>query len=639
MFLHLQTFENLFPHSDCWVWLWEGERDKSQGNSFVDVDFACHLRFVNLLGVICGICFIGLGCTSLWWVRRNHYRVFYVCHIVFSFILLFGLLMHYNKIVLYLAPGLLYYAALSVPVWIKALSDLVIGFGVNLSSVVHVEDSGGCVDLGIKMNQIDAHTGVSGGILETICGKYARICVPEISNVWHPFTVFATESHPDEMRILFRSYGPFTKELSRKLLPVSLSTSSPSGSSQQSRPTILVDGLYGGSNPVEEALKHDTVVIIAGGVGIATYISLIALLQQSLLSQGTRSLEHEYASDRKLKRLIVHWVSRDEGLISHVMNNYLHPSYSLESSPIEFHIHHTSTPSIDNHNHPDANVVNVHGEQGTEQNVTIVNQGTPFIPSPLSAGGSKSFLNNILPTISFSCIAWGGLYIIKYCYNEIQDRHTIHTRTYSVMALIVLSIIVSVLSEIVKTIISILFKPSYSKLSATGMGGEGDNFNGDRESYSMTTEHIKDLGPRQNDFTHTDLSSESTSSNSDSFVCDTSKSDHSHRLDVDLETQEGIDQAMVAGNRNEGANHISARLGVSHSQGRPNFSSIIQDIIMNNGNNDADYDEGNDVGFFMCGPAMFLQSLRKTIREVESERSCSCSSHLPSAIYEEVFEF
>ena len=153
----------------------------------------------------------------------------------------------------------------------------------------------------------------------------------------------------------------------------------------------------------------------------------------------------------------------------------------------------------------------------------------------------------------------------------------------------------------------------------------------------MTTENMKDLRPRQNDFTHTDLSSESTSSNSDSFVCDTSKSDHSHRLDVDLETQVGKDQAMVAENRNEGANHISARLGVSHSQGRPNFSSIIQDIIMNNGNNNADYDEDNDVGFFMCGPTMFLQSLRKTIREVESERSCSCSSHLPSAISEEVF--
>ena len=123
------------------------------------------------------------------------------------------------------------------------------------------------------------------------------------------------------------------------------------------------------------------------------------------------------------------------------------------------------------------------------------------------------------------------------------------------------------------------------------MGGEGDNFNGDRESYSMTTEHIiKDLGPRQNDFTHTDLSSESTSSNSDSFVCDPSKRDHSLRLDVDLENQVGKDQAMVAENRNEGANHISARLGVSHSQDRPNVSNIIQYIIINNVNNNADYD-------------------------------------------------
>ena len=150
------------------------------------------------------------------------------------------------------------------------------------------------------------------------------------------------------------------------------------------------------------------------------------------------------------------------------------------------------------------------------------------------------------------------------------------------MPLILLSIIVSVLSQTVKTILSILFKPSYSKLSATrtGMGGEGDNFNGDRESYSMTTENMKDLGPRQNDFTYTDLSSKSTPSNADSFVCDTSKSDHSHRLDVDLETQVGNYQAMVAENRIEGANHILACLGVSHSQGRPNFSNIIQDIIM-----------------------------------------------------------
>ena len=74
----------IIPPAQCWTW--------TNDNNMA---ILCNKLFVNLLGVIIGLCIISLGLTSLWPIRRNYYRIFYICHITFSILLLFLLTMHY----------------------------------------------------------------------------------------------------------------------------------------------------------------------------------------------------------------------------------------------------------------------------------------------------------------------------------------------------------------------------------------------------------------------------------------------------------------------------------------------------------------------------------------------------------------
>ena len=76
MFLSQETLgEKIVPPSECWTW---NNRDGNDNNS----EKLCIDHFVNLLGVLAGLCFIVLGLSSVWWVRRNYYSTFITCHVI-----------------------------------------------------------------------------------------------------------------------------------------------------------------------------------------------------------------------------------------------------------------------------------------------------------------------------------------------------------------------------------------------------------------------------------------------------------------------------------------------------------------------------------------------------------------------------
>jgi predicted ferric reductase len=607
IFLDHLTMDLIFPTRECW---------KS------GYGFSCHLRFVNLLGIFCGVCFILLGLTSMWWVRRNHYRVFYICHVVFSSMLLFGLVMHYNKMIWYLAPGLLYYMASSVPVWIEGIQKWRQG-GVMVSNVVHVPDSGGCVELSIRMDG-NGHGDIDTHASARICGKYAKLCVPEVSAISHPFTVFSHPNHLDGMKILFRAYGPFTTQLSNKLIK-----SSPS-KNHNPCPKILVDGLYGGSDQLAQALRHDTIVVIAGGVGIVSYISLISLLQSILIASKETDEDLEEKSNlqnsgigmQRTKHVYVHWSSRDEGLIDHVMQNYFTSSMDCssgsrtrgQSAPIEFVVHHTrlsQSPS---------SVSSPTKEPEWEDDTIIQQEGNHFLPAASASsifGGHKDIvLHNILPTTTLSCIAWGGLWIIQYCYENIQDKRNVQTRNITILAIVVWSIVISITSLIAVKIGSIYSKFAYSKLDGDIPKNTRCPQKGQGLTHSM-------------DFSETDLSS--TTCNIDGFSYDDTA--HSMNVSLDTESQSRLQSHSLFADGNRYGNGIC----VSHSRGRPNISNIIQEILDDKRDGSNDNDNG-DVGIFMCGPTVLLQSVRNAIDEREDGSLHTTVTKLRAAVYEEVFE-
>jgi NAD(P)H-flavin reductase len=126
---------------------------------------------------------------------------------------------------------------------------------------------------------------------------------PKISVVWHPFTVFSHPEDPTTLRFLCRPVGPFTTQLAKHL-------------NAPTRPVTILDGFYAGANRCSEALLHDHVTIVAGGVAITPFLSMIPSLIQEISSEITH---HPIYT----KGISLHWACREDGLLSYISKNYL----------------------------------------------------------------------------------------------------------------------------------------------------------------------------------------------------------------------------------------------------------------------------------------------------------------------------
>ena len=61
-------------------------------------------------------------------------------------------------------------------------------------------------------------------------------------------------------------------------------------------------------------------------------------------------------------------------------------------------------------------------------------------------GSKKSPLHNILPAMTYATIAFSGMYIVQYCYTNIQDKHVVEMRLIAVIGILALSVVISLVS-------------------------------------------------------------------------------------------------------------------------------------------------------------------------------------------------
>eukprot|EP00557_Chaetoceros_sp_GSL56_P010510 CAMPEP_0176482378 /NCGR_PEP_ID=MMETSP0200_2-20121128/3342_1 /TAXON_ID=947934 /ORGANISM="Chaetoceros sp., Strain GSL56" /LENGTH=692 /DNA_ID=CAMNT_0017878687 /DNA_START=768 /DNA_END=2846 /DNA_ORIENTATION=+ len=591
IFINHDNLSTILPGKECW----------KRG----DVGGECHDQFVNTLGIFCGLCFVGLGLSSLWWVRRNHYRVFYICHITFSIALLFGLLMHYNKMIWYLAPSILYYFASSVPVWIKAVKSW-FGGGSVISHIREIPDSRGCWEIGFRIDRR-----VSS--LDTpmiICGSYVRLNVPEISLIWHPFTIFTTANNHALARIIFRSTGPFTSKLSNRL--------SHASKDQYNRiyPKILVDGLYGSCNQLQQALSHETVVIVAGGVGIVSFISLFSVLQAKLrVSSDSINADDDFDGIGNCqlittRRLIVHWICRDKGLIDHVVVNYLQiiddAPDSKTGANVEVYIHDTSKEdelgtilTVDEKND------HIESMEGKNPPATVEkwNDDEEIVAvSGISLQGQcNSLIQNAVSRINYLMIAWGGLWLIQYFYENIQSRHIVYTRSSIALVLIAFAVVGSITEVLISWIISSCHTRKYSNLN-TGLNHDEYDECSLELSHDRIGSHQDKMKPNIADSSHASTTTSTLSLTS-----------------TDLESR-----------ATQYPSHIKHT-----SNGRPNIEQMLDETFSRGG-------AGNS-GIFLCGPTSLHRDVREAVRGKTRFSSCypcppTARTNQKATIYEEVFE-
>ncbi len=275
----------LFPDKECFIF-------------FMDDDFSdkCKREWYNFTGVIGTVAYTVLCVTSLNWFRRRNYRLFYLFHIFSGTSMLLAALAHWRTFIVYLLPSLLYYITSTTPPLLQALASRFRG-GVKIVKVVPLSNSGGCVEV-----QIDATADASAHLARS-ASLFVKLCVPKISVVWHPFTVYQHPKDLSTIRFLFRPTGPFTKALSKAL-------------TGDERPVTIVDGFYRGGDRHIEALQHDDVIIVAGGVALTPFLSMIC----QLLSKLKSSFDDEVV---RTQRVTLVWICRERGLISFACNNFL----------------------------------------------------------------------------------------------------------------------------------------------------------------------------------------------------------------------------------------------------------------------------------------------------------------------------
>jgi len=239
---------------------------------------------------------------------------------------LFFAIVHWSHMSSYLLPTILYYVACTTPTIVQMAASYFIDGGSCLLETKFLAKSGGCAEMILPKDRFGASV-----VENAESGLYVRICVPEISLMWHPFTVASTD--PTNLKILFRKYGTFTTKLYKRLREVGDADgigmgfenedaiqinrrNKSSAPSTRLPPIILVDAYYGGGvDWATRVLEHDNVLLVAGGIGVTPFLSLLSLLHQSIVNcPGSKSLS--------TKHVEFHWYSRDEGLIRHVLENH-----------------------------------------------------------------------------------------------------------------------------------------------------------------------------------------------------------------------------------------------------------------------------------------------------------------------------
>ena len=126
-----------------------------------------------------------------------------------SIIIIMMVVLHFGRAVIVLAPGVLYYSVISVKTTMGSRSDEPIVSVQRLGSTGTQRPSS-CYSLTVEAADWTAPA--------FRVSQYVKVWCRALSNVGHPFTINRVVGQPRQMRIIFRSDGPFSIHLSKILI-------------------------------------------------------------------------------------------------------------------------------------------------------------------------------------------------------------------------------------------------------------------------------------------------------------------------------------------------------------------------------------------------------------------------------------
>ena len=225
-------------------------------------------------------------------------------------------------------------------------------------------------------------------------------------------------------------------------------------------PHMVIDGFYGQSSLVEKVMGYDVAVIVAGGVGVTPYLSLLSDLCSLEGTEGTADDSSLGLGDVNPKQCIeLHWICRDSALIEYVKEEYVVPLTSGGSgkghTSLRIVIYFTGR-ELSNSNGADTATPDCSGTadlpapQSQEgQTVQLGSGGLPFSPTRFSAGCTVSMLGNCPFFLASSAISWLGLVSIWFFYSNYTSKNEIISRSYGALVLVPISLMIGLLSNVV----------------------------------------------------------------------------------------------------------------------------------------------------------------------------------------------
>jgi len=339
----------IIPSQDCWE-----HRHSSQ-------DEDCTLAVQNFFGLLALGGLLVLMITAL--MRRRFYALFYACHILSTPIILITLMFHYDRAIVYLMPSILYYTASWLPNYMKQYRQAATfqNGGIRISSIERIMDTSSHNHSNTTRNKTKACCfAVSFQVTQDTLknhyqpGMYIKLQVPSISSIAHPFTInkvssssTTNDNSQQQLRIIFRVFGSFTKQLAKQI-----------SNNAETIPIMYIaeNTFHHGVVPdmVQTSItQHDTIVCIAGGIGITPYLSYLHDLCHCILSTPNKNNDNNNnGSHIKTERVVLHWMCRDTSLVKYIQSEYIHPleemihqhaTTSQNPLQVQISIHSTST--------------------------------------------------------------------------------------------------------------------------------------------------------------------------------------------------------------------------------------------------------------------------------------------------------
>jgi len=273
-----------------WGWTFVTPKECWWTEGAVDVGFdcddcSCYDLKRNAVGLYALIAMTLLAFLSVPSVRRRSYKLFYCSHVILAPTSFIFMCVHWNKMNMYLIPSLsVYMLSFSLRMW----RYLTTRFLRTYTKVVKNESVGSKTRMLVVKRNSEESGFTPGQFVRIRTSKDLPILSPS-----HPFTVASKADDPHCTIFYLKGHSAFSKNLAR------------AGNEDIK---LTVEGYYGPTDRID-AIENligggGDVVVVAGGIGITPYLSILSSL--SPVEPG---------------RVTLIWSTRDEAFASYLIES------------------------------------------------------------------------------------------------------------------------------------------------------------------------------------------------------------------------------------------------------------------------------------------------------------------------------